>query len=71
VLFHRPLLLFLDEATAGIEKEREAKMYALLREGWGGREGGMEGGRVTVVSTAHRESLVGLHDRMVVLRGAG
>ena len=46
-------------------------MYALLREGWGGREGGMEGGRVTVVSTGHRESLVGLHDRMVVLRGAG
>ena len=67
VLFHRPLLLFLDEATAGIEREMEAKMYAILREGWGGREGGREGGRVTVVSTGHRESLVGLHDRVVEL----
>jgi len=69
VLFHRPLLLFLDEATAGIEKEMEQKFYALLRRGGGER--GRERERVTVVSTGHRESLVGLHDRVVNLQGPG
>ena len=69
MLFHRPLLLFLDEATAGIEEEMEERFYELLRKGWG--EGGREGGRMTVVSTGHRESLVALHDRVANLQGPG
>jgi ABC-type uncharacterized transport system fused permease/ATPase subunit len=68
-LYHQPRLLFLDEATSAVEESMERRVYELLRRGWGegrGREGGR---RVTVVSTGHRASLVGLHDRVIDLEG--
>ena len=31
-LLHRPAFLFLDEATASLDEDNEARLYALLRE---------------------------------------
>ena len=54
----RPDWLFLDEATASLDPEAEAQLYALLRRMLPG---------TTIVSIAHRPSVADMHDRRLVL----
>ena len=59
----RPDWLFLDEATANLDPEAEAELYARLRERLPG---------TTVVSIAHRTAVADFHDsRLVFRRPAG
>ena len=57
-LLARPDWLFLDEATASLDPEAEAQLYALLRSNLP---------CTTIVSIAHRPSVAALHDRQLVL----
>ena len=59
-LLVKPDYLFLDEATASLDQESEAALYALLRERLPG---------TAILSIAHRESVARFHDRRVVLAG--
>jgi len=62
-LLARPDWLFLDEATASLDPEAEAQLYALLRRHLPA---------TTIVSIAHRPSVAALHDRQLVLEaGSG
>jgi putative ATP-binding cassette transporter len=51
---HRPQWLFLDEATASLDEESEARLYRMLREKLPG---------TTVVSIGHRPALAQFHER--------
>jgi len=62
VLVQRPDLVFLDEATAGLDATTEATLYRVLRE---------ELPHATVISVGHRETLRALHDARVELVRAG
>ena len=53
-LLQRPEWLFLDEATASLDPESEAMLYALLKRELPG---------TTIVSIAHRPSVAAWHDR--------
>jgi putative ATP-binding cassette transporter len=53
-LLHRPQWLFLDEATASLDEESEARLYRLLKERLPG---------TTVVSIGHRPALAQFHER--------
>jgi putative ATP-binding cassette transporter len=53
-LLHRPAWLFLDEATASLDEESEARLYRLLKEKLPG---------TTVVSIGHRPTLAQFHNR--------
>lgn len=55
-LLLKPEWLFLDEATANLDPEAEAALYALLRERLP---------KTTLISIAHRELVARLHDRRV------
>ncbi|MDB5382529.1 MAG: transporter ATP-binding protein [Rhodospirillales bacterium] len=57
-LLVKPDYLFLDEATASLDQESEATLYALLRERLPG---------TAILSIAHRESVARFHDRRVRL----
>jgi putative ATP-binding cassette transporter len=58
VLLAAPTLLFLDEATSGLDEPSEARLYSLLRSGlW----------RPTVISVGHRSTLLKLHDDVLDL----
>lgn len=57
-LLAQPDWLFLDEATASLDPESEAHVYALLRRHLPG---------TTIVSIAHRPTVAELHDRRLVL----
>jgi putative ATP-binding cassette transporter len=59
-LLARPAWLFLDEATASLDGEAEAELYALLRTRLPD---------TTLVSIAHRASVAALHERELILRG--
>ena len=59
-LLAKPDYLFLDEATASLDQEGEAALYALLRERLPG---------TAILSIAHRESVARFHDRRVKLAG--
>jgi vitamin B12/bleomycin/antimicrobial peptide transport system ATP-binding/permease protein len=55
VLLAAPALLFLDEATSGLDEPWEARLYSLLRSGsW----------QPTVISVGHRSTLLRLHDQV-------
>ncbi|MDE2576068.1 MAG: ABC transporter ATP-binding protein/permease [Rhodospirillales bacterium] len=56
-LLARPDWLFLDEATASLDPEAEAALYATLRQRLPA---------TTLVSIAHRPSVAALHDRHLV-----
>jgi putative ATP-binding cassette transporter len=58
ILLAAPTLLFLDEATSGIDEPWEARLYSLLRSGsW----------RPTVISVGHRSTLLKFHDDVLDL----
>lgn len=57
-LLLKPDWLFMDEATANLDPEAEAALYALLRTRLP---------KTTLISIAHRESVAKLHDRRVEL----
>jgi putative ATP-binding cassette transporter len=66
VLLAAPALLFLDEATSGLDEPWEARLYSLLRSAsW----------QPTVISVGHRSTLLRFHDqvfdltRFISLRG--
>jgi vitamin B12/bleomycin/antimicrobial peptide transport system ATP-binding/permease protein len=55
ILLAAPALLFLDEATSGLDEPWEARLYSLLRSGsW----------QPTVISVGHRSTLLRLHDQV-------
>jgi len=61
-LLARPDWLFLDEATASLDAEAEAALYASLKRLLPG---------TTVVSIAHRPAVAALHDRRVIFDRPG
>ncbi len=58
-LLQRPEWLFLDEATASLDPESEAMLYALLKRELPG---------TTIVSIAHRPAVAAFHDRHLVMQ---
>jgi putative ATP-binding cassette transporter len=58
-LLSKPDWLFLDEATASLDPEAEAELYATLRARLP---------RTTIISIAHREAVAALHERRMVFR---
>ena len=60
-LLLRPDWLFMDEATASLDPEAEAELYALLRRRLPG---------TTLVSIAHRPAVAAFHDEARVFRRA-
>ncbi|MBN8890430.1 MAG: ABC transporter ATP-binding protein [Rhodospirillales bacterium 70-18] len=58
-LLARPDWLFLDEATASLDPESEAELYATLRR---------ELPHATIVSIAHNPALAALHDEALVFQ---
>jgi putative ATP-binding cassette transporter len=56
-LLLKPDWLFLDEATASLDPEAEAKLYGVLRTRLPG---------TTIVSIAHGPAVAALHDRRIV-----
>ncbi|HEV2547436.1 MAG TPA: ABC transporter ATP-binding protein/permease [Stellaceae bacterium] len=62
VLLCEPAIVFLDEATSGLDEESEAALYGILRRApW----------RPTIVSVGHRTTLRALHQRVLALAEAG
>jgi putative ATP-binding cassette transporter len=58
ILLAAPTLLFLDEATSGLDEPSEARLYSLLRStSW----------RPTLISVGHRSTLLKLHDEVLDL----
>jgi putative ATP-binding cassette transporter len=58
ILLAEPTLLFLDEATSGLDEAGEARLYGLLRSAsW----------QPTVVSVGHRSTLIKFHDAILDL----
>ncbi|MGC8660419.1 MAG: ABC transporter ATP-binding protein/permease [Desulfomonilaceae bacterium] len=62
VLLQRPDFLFLDEATASIDEKMEENLYRTMRS---------ELRNTTVISVAHRSTLVSWHDSQLKLFGDG
>jgi putative ATP-binding cassette transporter len=56
ILLHKPDFLFLDEATSALDPANEANVYRLLMERLP---------NMAIVSVAHRESLVALHEHVL------
>jgi putative ATP-binding cassette transporter len=56
ILLHKPDFVFLDEATSALDTANEANVYRLLMERLP---------NMAIVSVAHRESLVALHQQVL------
>ena len=61
-ILQKPDFLFLDEATASLDEESEAALYAMLRTQLAG---------TTVISIGHRSTLGAFHDRRIALKRDG
>ena len=61
-LLYRPDWLFLDEATSALDEATEAELYRLLKERLP---------EATIISIAHKPSVVRLHDHLVVIGSQG
>ncbi len=61
-LLQKPDFLFLDEATASLDEEAEARLYGLLHTRLKG---------ATIVSVGHRSTLNALHERHLGLQADG
>jgi putative ATP-binding cassette transporter len=61
-LLTKPDWLFMDEATASLDPEAEAELYATLRERLP---------KTTFVSISHRPAVTGLHERHLVFERLG
>lgn len=60
LLYHRPAIAFLDEATSAVDMEMEQLLYsAAVDKG------------ITLVSVGHRASLRAFHQRLLHLTGDG
>ena len=62
ILLQRPDYMFLDEATASVDEEMEAKLYQLVRARLN---------RATVISVGHRSTLRAWHESRLNLTGEG
>lgn len=62
VLLQKPDTLFLDESTSALDADNEAALYRQLRERLPG---------CTLVSVAHRESVIALHERKLNFHSIG
>ena len=62
ILLNRPMVVFLDEATSGMDEGLELTLYHLLRT---------ELPRSIVVSVSHRDTVEQHHDRQLELLGDG
>jgi len=56
-LLVKPDWLFLDEATASLDPQSEAELYATLKRRLPG---------TTIISIAHRDTIAALHDRRII-----
>ena len=61
ILLHKPDFLFLDEATSALDPANEAHVYRLLTERLP---------KTAIMSVAHRETLVALHDEVLDIERA-
>jgi vitamin B12/bleomycin/antimicrobial peptide transport system ATP-binding/permease protein len=61
-LLMRPDWLFLDESTSAVDEKLEAELYAILAQRLP---------RTTIMSIGHRSSVVGLHQRHLVMTPEG
>lgn len=60
LLYHRPAFAMLDESTSALDVALEAKAYTLTAEAG-----------ITVLSVAHRPTVMPFHDRVLALDGRG
>lgn len=58
ILLQKPDWLFLDEATAALNPEKEAALYQLITHRLPG---------ITIISIGHRAELIGLHSRCLII----
>ena len=58
ILLQKPDWLFLDEATAALNPEKEAALYQLITHRLPG---------VSIISIGHRAELIALHSRCLIL----
>lgn len=58
VIYHKPVLLFLDEATSQVDIDNEQKIYQLMSEH-----------NITFVTVGHRLSVRQYHSVEIVLHG--
>jgi vitamin B12/bleomycin/antimicrobial peptide transport system ATP-binding/permease protein len=61
-LLMRPDWLFLDESTSAVDEKLEAELYAILAQRLP---------RTTIMSIGHRSSVVGLHQRHLIMTPEG
>ncbi|MEO8668834.1 MAG: ATP-binding cassette domain-containing protein, partial [Bauldia sp.] len=61
-ILQKPDFLFLDEATAALDEDSEARLYMLIRR---------QLPETAIISIGHRQSLKAFHDRFLTMRKEG
>jgi len=62
ILLHRPSVVFLDETTSALDQDTEEVLYRRLRDRLPD---------LTIISVAHRSSVIALHDEILTIAVAG